>query len=321
MAGSGLELNTTYGAFGAARSGTTWSGAVSTADQTTMVDISRHGYTDHTMLGFGGLIHMNGRVQDSITGRFLSPDPYVTEPGNTQGYNRYAYVRNNPMSYIDPSGFREVCFDYTSILKSSDWGVITDSQGRVIGEGPTITNTTINNRHCMEIPDPPTGPGGTTGEGGGGESDTGILRTPQQVVGPPRKNCDEEGMFSISATPLPKSSTSLTPESQLSGVAALWALADKLGDVSDVALHEALKGPVAIAHVAEVALGAKSVLAPRDELDRAQGTQDLAVLSLGRTPLAPLTVPYSAGRLYDLAFNPSKLLIVVNINWRACYLF
>jgi RHS repeat-associated protein len=57
------------------------------------------------MLGFGGLIHMNGRVQDSVTGRFLSPDPYVTEPGHTQGYNRYAYVRNNPASFVDPSGY------------------------------------------------------------------------------------------------------------------------------------------------------------------------------------------------------------------------
>jgi RHS repeat-associated protein len=97
-------LNESYAAFGAPRSGTTWSGTVSTADQTTMADISRHGYTDHTMLGFGGLIHMNGRVQDSITGRFLSPDPHTSEPGHTQGYNRYAYVRNNPLSYSDPTG-------------------------------------------------------------------------------------------------------------------------------------------------------------------------------------------------------------------------
>jgi RHS repeat-associated protein len=98
-------LNESYAAFGAARNAATWSGAVSTANQTTMADTSRHGYADHTMLGFGGLIHMNGRVQDSITGRFLSPDPYTTEPGSTQGYNRYAYVRNNPLTYIDPSGF------------------------------------------------------------------------------------------------------------------------------------------------------------------------------------------------------------------------
>ena len=47
----------------------------------------------------------SGRVQDSVTGRFLSADPYITEPGNTQNFNRYGYVYNNPLSYVDPSGF------------------------------------------------------------------------------------------------------------------------------------------------------------------------------------------------------------------------
>ena len=54
-----------------------------------------------------GLNHMNGRVQDAVTGRFLSPDPYVPDPGNTQSYNRYTYVNNNPLSYVDPTGFDE----------------------------------------------------------------------------------------------------------------------------------------------------------------------------------------------------------------------
>ncbi len=60
------------------------------------------------MLGAMGLIHMNGRVQDAITGRFLSADPNIPNPGYTQSYNRYAYVNNNPLSFIDPSGFRNV---------------------------------------------------------------------------------------------------------------------------------------------------------------------------------------------------------------------
>jgi hypothetical protein len=48
---------------------------------------------------------MNGRVYDPVLGRFLSPDPIVQAPYDTQGLNRYAYVRNNPMRYTDPSGF------------------------------------------------------------------------------------------------------------------------------------------------------------------------------------------------------------------------
>jgi RHS repeat-associated protein len=50
-----------------------------------------------------GLNDMNGRIQDALAGRFLSPDPYVSQPDNTQNYNRYKYVNNNPMTYTDPS--------------------------------------------------------------------------------------------------------------------------------------------------------------------------------------------------------------------------
>ncbi|VVM22720.1 Rhs family protein-like precursor [uncultured Gammaproteobacteria bacterium] len=52
-----------------------------------------------------GLIHMNGRVYDPQIGRFLSADPYIQAPYNTQSYNRYSYVMNNPLKYTDPSGY------------------------------------------------------------------------------------------------------------------------------------------------------------------------------------------------------------------------
>jgi len=57
------------------------------------------------MLDNLNLIHMNGRVYDPMLGRFTSADPYITEPGNTQNYNRYSYVYNNPLAITDPSGF------------------------------------------------------------------------------------------------------------------------------------------------------------------------------------------------------------------------
>jgi hypothetical protein len=47
---------------------------------------------------------MNGRMYDAVLGRFLSPDNYVQDPYNTQSFNRYGYVWNNPLSYNDPSG-------------------------------------------------------------------------------------------------------------------------------------------------------------------------------------------------------------------------
>jgi hypothetical protein len=47
---------------------------------------------------------MNGRLYDPLLHRFLQPDNNIQDPSNTQNYNRYGYVLNNPLKYIDPSG-------------------------------------------------------------------------------------------------------------------------------------------------------------------------------------------------------------------------
>ena len=47
---------------------------------------------------------MNGRLYDPKLHRFLQPDNNVQDPFNTQNYNRYGYVLNNPLKYNDPSG-------------------------------------------------------------------------------------------------------------------------------------------------------------------------------------------------------------------------
>ena len=64
----------------------------------------RRGYTGHERLPEFGLINMNARLYDPVTGRFLSPDPYVQAPDFSQSYNRYSYCINNPLIYTDPSG-------------------------------------------------------------------------------------------------------------------------------------------------------------------------------------------------------------------------
>ena len=48
---------------------------------------------------------MNNCIYDPILGRFLSPDPYIQAPEYAQNFNRYSYVFNNPLKYIDPSGY------------------------------------------------------------------------------------------------------------------------------------------------------------------------------------------------------------------------
>lgn len=65
----------------------------------------QHGFTGHEHLPEVGLIHMNGRVYDPITSRFLSADPTLQLPNDIQNYNRYSYVMNNPLAFTDPSGY------------------------------------------------------------------------------------------------------------------------------------------------------------------------------------------------------------------------
>jgi len=70
-------------------------------------------FTSDVSIGFTGhnhdddldLINMNGRVYDPVQKRFLTPDLLVSNPFFNQSYNRYAYVLNNPLRYMDPSGF------------------------------------------------------------------------------------------------------------------------------------------------------------------------------------------------------------------------
>jgi hypothetical protein len=50
------------------------------------------------------VIHMNGRIYDSELGRFLQADPVIQAPHNTQSWNAYTYVFNNPFAYTDPTG-------------------------------------------------------------------------------------------------------------------------------------------------------------------------------------------------------------------------
>ncbi len=41
---------------------------------------------------------------NAALGRFVQADTLVPEPGNPQALNRYAYTRNSPLRYADPSG-------------------------------------------------------------------------------------------------------------------------------------------------------------------------------------------------------------------------
>ncbi len=92
-------------------------------------------------------------------GRWISPDPAglaAVDPTNPQTWNRYAYVANNPLSFIDPLGLQEMnpnqpppgCVDYFNFL---------------------LCNGEIIYSNCYEgICQQPGPPPGNSGGGGGG---------------------------------------------------------------------------------------------------------------------------------------------------------
>ena len=63
---------------------------------------------------------MNTRLYDAKLHRFLAPDNFIQDPSNSQNYNRYGYVLNNPLKFTDPSG--EIAF--APILVGMAYGAI-----------------------------------------------------------------------------------------------------------------------------------------------------------------------------------------------------
>jgi RHS repeat-associated protein len=51
-----------------------------------------------------GLYDYNARFYDPQAGTFIQPDSIVPDPGNPMAWNRFAYVYNDPVNNVDPSG-------------------------------------------------------------------------------------------------------------------------------------------------------------------------------------------------------------------------
>jgi RHS repeat-associated protein len=61
-------------------------------------------YTGQVLDDETGLYYYGSRYYDPEIGRFIQPDTVVPRAGDLQALNRYSYVNNNPLKYIDPSG-------------------------------------------------------------------------------------------------------------------------------------------------------------------------------------------------------------------------
>jgi RHS repeat-associated protein len=80
-----------------------------------------------------GLYDYHARWYDPALGRFISADTLVPDPASPQDFNRYTYVSNNPLRYVDPTGHRDMglreqeMWDWTlhdklHTVDKGDWG-------------------------------------------------------------------------------------------------------------------------------------------------------------------------------------------------------
>ena len=104
------------------------------------VDITKRGFTDHEHLDNMQLIHMNGRMYDYNNGRFLSVDPFIQSPGDSQSVNPYSYLMNNPLAGTDPTGY---CAAATGTRIKSCGDMKVEVEVKV--DGKTVGSTVVKN--------------------------------------------------------------------------------------------------------------------------------------------------------------------------------
>jgi RHS repeat-associated protein len=112
-----------------------------------------------------GLDHTWWRKYENRAGRWTSADPYLgsMNMANPQSFNRYAYVQNDPLNFVDPSGLDHNIDHWVpgpgDIITINAPGRFWNGGGSVLGDDPSFL-----------IVDPPTD-APTGGDGGGGPQD------------------------------------------------------------------------------------------------------------------------------------------------------
>ena len=171
-----VAQNMSFDAFGLRRDPSNWAYDLTGTQIAGLKGITDRGYTHQEQLDSVGLVDMNGRVYDPTIGRFISADPTVpnamdsaltvngfisVSPGipngmtgaataislfsddsnvayatSSQAFGRYTYVYDNPLAYIDPSGYGPV----DTIVNATGFGAgagaaVGAAVGGVVGAG------------------------------------------------------------------------------------------------------------------------------------------------------------------------------------------
>jgi RHS repeat-associated protein len=132
---------------------------------TGVADSTEHHFTGKERDAESGLDYMDARYYGSSIGRFMSPDPLGGHPEDPQTLNRYAYARNNPLTFSDPTGldFNLTCTaakdgSNASTCQGGVQGTTTTANGKSTFTATVITSASLS--------DPKSGNTATVNENG-----------------------------------------------------------------------------------------------------------------------------------------------------------
>jgi RHS repeat-associated protein len=99
--------------------------------------LTRYLYTDQEWDSEAGLYNYSARLYDPVLGRFTTPDSLIPDVYDPQGLNAYAYCKNSPLIYVDPTGCRSASDGATGDANVGDMTGVRSVADMISG-----TNTT-----------------------------------------------------------------------------------------------------------------------------------------------------------------------------------
>ncbi len=82
-------------------------------------------FTGHQRESTDEVYHYGARMYDADIGRMPQADTIVPHATDPQAYNRYTYVYNNPVNFVDPTGHAPIaCQDFLGYTKFTSTAVM-----------------------------------------------------------------------------------------------------------------------------------------------------------------------------------------------------
>ena len=145
-----------FDAFGLRRDANDWAYDLTGIQVAGLKGSTDRGYTHQEQLDSIGLIHYNARLYDPGLGRFISADNIIPDTSNSQAFDRYTYVYNNPLAFVDKDGHDPTVHSGPSENEGGTQTVTTGPNGGTIYSGfswDESTWTFIDGTYTTQISD------------------------------------------------------------------------------------------------------------------------------------------------------------------------